>query len=106
MTGELAERIMEDLLKKCQEIRLSKGIAYGGNKDRLGNFKRCAELSNTTTEQVWYVYFIKHFDALSSYIRKEYKDSEPIEMRIADLINYLLLLHAIISEKEIIEEGI
>lgn len=97
---ELYRLINEDLLPKCMEIMKSKGEAYSGQEDKLGNFKRCAKLSGNPIEKVWFVYFIKHFDALSSFIRGEYKDSEPIDGRIQDLINYLFLLYGILHENK------
>jgi len=90
--------ITKELLPVCMKIMDSKGLAYSGLEDKLGNFKRCAALSGLTPKQVWFVYFIKHYDALTSYIRGEYSDSEPIEGRIQDLINYLFLLYGIIKE--------
>lgn len=96
---ELYKLIETEVLPKCFEIMKSKGESYSGVEDKLGNFKRCSSLSGSRIEQVWFTYFVKHFDALSSYIREEYKDSEPIEGRIQDLINYLFLFYGIIREK-------
>jgi len=101
---ELYQLINGELLPKCMNIMKSKGEAYSGKEDKLGNFKRCAKLSGTSIEKAWFIYFVKHFDALSSYIRGEYNDSEPIEGRIQDLINYLFLLYGIIKEEDI--EGV
>jgi len=98
---ELYKIINEELLPKCFQIMKSKGEAYSGKKmdDKLGNFKRCAKLANVSVKKAWFVYFVKHFDSLSSYIRDEYVDCEPIEGRIVDLINYLFLLYGIIREE-------
>jgi len=83
---------------ECMEIMKSKGMAYSGKEDKFGNFKRVAKSLSMTPYQVWYTYFSKHLDSLASWIRKEYADSEPIEGRIKDLINYLLLLYGMIEE--------
>ena len=83
----------------------SKGLSYSGTEDAFGNFKRCAKLSGTTPEQTWFTYFIKHFDSLCSYLREEYNDTEPIEGRIIDLINYLMLFYGMIKEKQISQKG-
>ena len=98
-------KILEaDLLPKCLPIMNSKGIAYSGQEDKLGNFKRCGKLAGVHPKIAWFIYFCKHFDALSSYIRGEYKDCEKIEGRIMDLINYLFLLYALIKEEEKIKK--
>lgn len=99
MKSEDLEQIVDEMLKDCKEIRMSKGMAYSGLEDKLGNFKRCAKLADVTTEKAWFVYFCKHYDALCSYIRGEYKDSESIKGRIQDLINYLFLLSGILKEQ-------
>lgn len=96
----LYKLIKDDLLVKCMDIMKTKGEAYSGVEDKLGNFKRCAKLAGVDIKKAWYIYFVKHFDALSSYIRGEYKDSEPIQGRIQDLINYLFLLYAILEEQQ------
>ena len=103
---QLEKLIEEDLLPKCKDIRTSKGIAYSGKEDKLGNFKRCAALSGMPIEKAWFIYFVKRFDALSSYIRGEYVDSEPIDGRIMDLINYLFLLYAIIKDVDLKEKKV
>jgi len=96
---ELYQLIEKEILPQCFAIMKSKGEAYSGTEDKLGNFKRCSSLAGVPVEKAWYIYFVKHFDALSSYIRGEYKDSEPIKGRIQDLINYLFLLSGILKEK-------
>jgi hypothetical protein len=96
---ELYQFIEKEILPECFAIMKSKGEAYSGTEDKLGNFKRCANLAGITVEKTWFIYMCKHFDALSSYIRGEYKDSEPIKGRLQDLINYLFLLCGILKEK-------
>jgi len=91
--------ILKKLLPRCFEIMKGKGTAYSGQEDKLANFKRCAKLANVKVETAWMIYFIKHIDAIASYIRGEYCDNEPIEGRIVDAINYLFLLYGIIKEK-------
>ena len=96
---ELYKLIDKEILPTCLAIMKSKGEAYSGLEDKLGNFKRCAKLADVPIEKAWFVYFVKHFDALTAYLRGEYKDSEPIKGRIQDLINYLFLLTAILKEQ-------
>ena len=98
--NEFYELIDKNILKDCRKIMLTKGEAYSGTEDKLGNFKRVAKFLGLTPKQVWAVYFHKHLDALSAYLRCEYKDSESIDERIKDLINYLLLLYGLIEEEK------
>lgn len=96
---EFTKFIDTDILPECYKIMNSKGISYSGLEDKLGNFKRLSILTNSSPEKVLFIYFTKHFDALSSYIRGEYKDSENIRGRILDIINYMLLLAALLKEQ-------
>jgi len=97
--------IAKEYWKDCMKIMKSKGIAYSGRKDKFGNFKRIAKNLGLTPYQVWYVYFAKHLDSLNAWLREEYQDSEPIEGRIKDLINYLLLLGGMIEEEKEPQSG-
>jgi hypothetical protein len=96
---ELEKLIEEEILPYCKDIRCTKGMSYSGLEDKLGNFKRCAKLANTTPRIALFIYLCKHWDALSSFIRGEYSDSEAIKGRIADIINYMFLLVAILKEE-------
>ena len=89
---------IEELIDECLEIMKAKGLAYSGKSDSFANFKRVAKNLSMSQYDVWYVYFAKHLDSLASWIREEYSDSEPIESRIKDLINYLFLLYGMIEE--------
>lgn len=97
---QLYNILKEKLLPECVAIMKSKGESYSGKEDKLGNFKRCSKLADIPVKKAWFVYFVKHYDALTSYIRGEYSDSESIEGRIKDMINYLILLYAIIYEEQ------
>ena len=96
---EFTNFIDTEILPECYKIMESKGISYSGLEDKLGNFKRLSVLTNSSPEKVLFIYFTKHFDALSSYIRGEYKDSEGIKGRILDIINYMFLLAALLKEQ-------
>lgn len=84
-------------------LLVSKGAEYAGTADRLSNFKRGANLTGATPLQVAFIYASKHYDSLSTFIRKDASGepqalSEPIAGRLDDLINYCILMKAIIQE--------
>jgi len=97
---EFDKLIKEELLPECFKIMGSKGVAYSGQEDKLGNFKRGAALTGSEPKKVLFIYMMKHIDSIASFIRNEYKDSEPIESRIEDVINYCFLLYGLIKEKQ------
>lgn len=86
---------------ECDKLLTSKGHDYTqgaeGDYGRLKNFYTGAEYLGLTPLQVLGVYFKKHIDAVFTFIKKGQVESEPIEGRIYDCINYLLLLYKMVS---------
>lgn len=89
------------LLEKAERIQNEKGPAYTfANEDVLTNFKTVATRLNLTPLQVWGVYAMKHFDAISSYAGDtSIPQAEDISGRFADAINYLKLGYALVMEE-------
>lgn len=105
MNQEQLNTLVAETIKTSAALLMSKGHEYAGPDDRLGNFKRGARLTGCTPLQVAFIYASKHYDAISTYITKdaqgyEQKLSEPIGGRLDDLINYCILLKAIIQENK------
>ena len=85
----------------CFSLLQTKGTEYSrGEEDVNSNFKRLSEELGIESKQVLYIYLKKHLDAISYYIKTNEVKSEPIEGRIADAINYLLILASLISEEQ------
>lgn len=76
----------------------AKSADYAASGDVLKNFKWVAEMTGQTPEEVWAVYAAKHWLAVMRHIRDGTLASEPIEGRIADLLNYLELLWALMND--------
>jgi hypothetical protein len=85
---------------ECAALLVSKGNDYSPTKDRLGSFRRASERLGLTMEQILWVYLDKHLQAISSFVARGRVESEPIEGRISDVINYMVLLRAIIEDKK------
>lgn len=104
MNNEHFNFVIESTLAECRNLMVRKGVEYSGPVDRLGNFKRGAELTGVSPYQVCFIYLSKHYDAVANYVRECARLgapptlSEPIEGRLDDLINYCLLLKALITE--------
>lgn len=92
--------IENEIIPDCIAILKTKGEAYTSDNDRLGGLKNIAAKLDNTPEKQWMSYFVKHFDAVTSYIKGNYSDSEKIEGRIVDMINYLFILYAVIIDKK------
>jgi len=99
------DRDFHEAIIACDKLLTTKGNDYvGGNKtgiDRLRNFYDGAAFLGQTPFQVLGVYFYKHITAIFTFLKKGKVESEPIEGRMHDAINYLLLaLKMVAVEKE------
>lgn len=102
MTPTERNLIFTSLIKEAQDLLTSKGKDYAGDVDCLENFKEEALDTGLSKFQVWHVYLNKHLSAIKrSIIRNPAVPqvaSEPLRSRIADCINYLVLLQCMLIE--------
>lgn len=99
------EKVFAETIETIKQLLVVKGGEYAGSEDRLANFKRGAALTGATPLQVAFIYASKHYDAVATFVRDRAKGverlrSEGIEGRLADLINYCILMKALIEENE------
>ena len=101
MENKEFKKIRKKIFKSCIDLTEKKGKDYTkGSEDVLSNFKEGNFLGLNPYQKLG-VYFSKHIDSIYNYIKSEGKDeSEPIETRIQDAINYLVFLQALIEEKK------
>src|SRR5882757_1783035 len=91
-------QVLDDL---CNDITTAKRSEYiESSPDVLANFYFIANEMNLSTYQVLYVYLRKHFSSIATFCRTNEANSEPIERRIADAINFLRLLYALIEDRK------
>ena len=100
--------LVQETVTETAKLLVLKGGEYAGSEDRLANFKRGASLTGATPLQVAFIYASKHYDAIATFVRDNasgvYRErSESIGGRFDDLINYCILMKAIIQEE--IETG-
>lgn len=95
---KLAKQIFEDALS----VLKGKGIAYSGENDSLSNFKITAELLDKTPFEIWSIYFAKHVLAILNAIKTNPVEptdyTEGLYGRVLDIINYAIILIALIEE--------
>jgi len=83
-------------------VMVSKGKEYSaGVDDANANFKRTGSALGVDPLSVAFIFASKHWDSITNYVKTGGKGTltEPIEGRLGDLINYLLILATIIDEK-------
>lgn len=89
------------VVDKAFEIYNRKGDDYTIGQaqiDRLANFRATAELLGITMFQTFAVHWYKHVSAVLAYAKTGKVESEGIEGRLLDLINYAILAHQIVQE--------
>jgi hypothetical protein len=92
---------IENFFKEhCLSVLKTKGADYTeglAKPSPNANFQVVADMIDNqavTKYTVWLVYFTKHLTALLKWLKKGTLASEPIEGRIADMVNYLLILQS------------
>ncbi len=105
MTNKELYELMDSIFSKAKEIAKAKGVDYTKNNiDALFNFKEGGREMDIDPKKVAYIFMKKHWAAIVSYIKTNgQSESEPISERIKDLINYLVLLQALIVEGQVVE---
>lgn len=88
--------IVKDTFIACESILRKKGPDYTkGSEDALHNFKEGGAEMGLPPDKVHYIFMKKHWAAVTNFIKTGgQSQSEPIDGRIHDLINYLTLLKA------------
>lgn len=92
-------------ISNIKSLSTLKGGEYAGDNDRLANFRRNGATLGIPMEVCWSIYYNKHHDAIMQYIRDISTNTartraEPISGRVDDMIVYLLLLKAMIEERD------
>lgn len=105
MEAPQRDKLIRDFLAGiCFPLLESKGASYAQTDvqpDVNSNFKRQAVVWGVTPLQAWGIYFGKHIDAIQTHIRTGGSfESEPIHLRIADAVNYLLILYSLLEEQK------
>jgi len=103
LTDYLGDAVFAKRFAGCMTMLRAKNADYSQGEqrgDRTAAFKRIARDTEISPEKVWYVFFSKHIGAIVSYIKRGQVESEPIDGRIDDAINYLVLLGDLIGQKD------
>ena len=87
-----ADADFEAVVAECDRLMTTKGHDYTQGRGRLANFYTNATRLGVPARTILAVYLNKHLDAIETFLRDGAVKSEPIEGRICDAINYLLLL--------------
>ena len=98
------ERFNEILNSRLEKIRATlerKATEYVQNDDRLYNFRRAARISDKHPAEALWGMAMKHLVSVIDLVEgspETIPDDDFIDEKIGDLINYLILLEAILKE--------
>ena len=98
MNNKDFDELLETTVIKMKALLSTKGADYASGEDRLSNFKQAANHFGVSPFVVWGIYKNKHTDAINRFCKDGHVESEPIEMRIIDEINYDILLLGLIKD--------
>ena len=92
----------EMVVERCNKIKnilISKAAEYAFNNDRLHNFKVAGQLADTSPEQALWGMAMKHLVSVTDLINGNLENSRKIvDEKLGDMINYLILLEAVLED--------
>jgi hypothetical protein len=92
---------MSKVFKECQDLRAAGQKEYAHNDaNAIENFERGAQEVGIDRKQVLWIYMRKHYDGVVAYLKGHKSQRESVHGRIKDMIVYLVLLDAMITEDE------
>ena len=104
MTRDELLKHHELICKSAQDLMKLKNRDYAGNdgKEPFANFTRCEAMGICNTEQGFMVRLTDKMSRLSSFVQsgKMHVEDESFQDTCLDVINYMVLLSAYITERD------
>ena len=92
---------MNKIWSQVQQTRDDGQKEYAHTEDNVfANFDRVGSLLSISSEKTLMVYLLKHIDGITAYLAGHKSQREDVRGRIKDAIVYLMLLWAMIEERE------
>jgi len=106
MTQQEFDQVLDSRIAAMRQVLAGKAEEYASGEDRLHNFKVAAKLAANpeSPEQALWGMLRKHLvsviDIIDGTGRGGYSSRAKIDEKIGDAINYLVLLEALLIERE------
>jgi len=103
MKPEEFNQIVVKRVTKSSDVLIKKSVQYSRNNDRFYNFKKIAQLTDTTPEKVLMTLVSKHWINLKDCVDEI--GSDPVQWAplydelLNDIHNYMYLLEGLIKER-------
>jgi len=89
-----------EIITQVNEAREAGQQEYAHDQDNIfANFDRVGSLLSIGSEKTLMVYLLKHIDGITAYLDGLKSQREDVRGRIKDAIVYLMLLWAMVEEK-------
>lgn len=99
MNNKDFQEILERRLLKIEEVLVYKAKEYAQDGDRLNNFKVAGRIQNESPAKALWGMAVKHLVSIEDIIEGRLSASDGIvDEKIGDMINYLILLEAVLKE--------
>ena len=99
MTYEKMKRVVRSQLKEVLKTRDAGQKEYAHNIDNVfANFERTSSLLDIPRDKALMVFFLKHVDGISAYVKGHKSQREDVTGRSTDAIVYLCLLRGMIED--------
>lgn len=102
MTNEAFNKMLKETLKACEDTLSAKSEDYSRGGDKLHNFRRAAQVGETTPAKALLGMKLKHdisiLDIVDDLEYAKVHHEDYIQEKFGDAINYLILLKAIVLE--------
>lgn len=98
----LGDEVFAQRFADCMTMIRQKNADYTqgvAKRDRIAAFRRIGGDIDVPMTKVWAIFAQKHWGAVMKFVKDGQVESEPIDGRINDLINYFVLLGAIVHDK-------
>ena len=92
---------MQKIWSQVQQTRDDGQKEYAHSEENVfANFERVGKAIDVSPDKTLMVYLLKHIDGITAYISGHKSQREDVRGRIKDAIVYLMLLWAMIEQKE------
>ena len=99
MTSTEFDQLVQGARERQDQLLKVKGDDYTRHEDdRLSNFKRSGASIGLSPIQVWAIFINKHIDAVMAFVKTGRTESESIQGRLDDIVNYCYLGEALVRE--------
>jgi hypothetical protein len=109
MTHDEFQKLLERRINLTRKVLSAKSREYASADDKLWNFKRGGEVLGKNQIEVLVGYMTKHLvsviDLAKLAVLGQKPTAETLDEKIGDLVNYLILLEACITEDALARGG-